>query len=214
MNPGVLAKLNSFFGKYKSKNYKTGETILGPNEEIFNIYFLKTGFVGQYFFTENGNKIAVHIFKSGSFFPIMLVLAESENKYDFQAITQVEVLEAPTTEVMKFVQENEDIKSDLLVRLAFGLNGLSERLTHQMFADRYKRVVSILVWLARSFGEKNGEKVVIKFPISHDDIASWINLARETTSRQIETLESKKLIEYENHHITIPHLSMLEAEIA
>mgnify|MGYP001598955816 CR=1 FL=1 len=213
MNAEVVSKINTFFSKYRSQEYKKGETIIHPDEEIPYIFFLESGFVGQYSYTENGNKIAVHIFRPLSFFPIMLVLAQKTNQYYFETMTPIKVRKAPKPEVLEFIRDNSDVSWDLLQRLAMGMSGLSERITHLMFTDRYKRVVSLLIWLAKGFGEKEKEKVTIQFTITHDDIASWVNLARETASQQIETLEKKGLVIYENHHIIIPNLNKLQAEM-
>ncbi|MBI3289976.1 Crp/Fnr family transcriptional regulator [Candidatus Microgenomates bacterium] len=213
MNGVVVKKLNLFFSKYAAHEYKKGETLIRPDEDMQYIYFLENGFVGQYSFTENGNKIAIHIFKPMSFFPIMLILAGRENQYYFETITQSSIRKAPKPDVLEFLHKNTDVAWDLLERFALGLNGLAERLGHLMFTDRYKRVVALIVWLTKGFGENEGGKVIIQFPISHDNLAAWVNMARETTSRQIEVLEKKKLIEYKDHHIVIPSLKSLEKEL-
>jgi len=210
MDDQVRQKLTDFFSKYPLLKFKKGQTIIPPDESLDSIYFLKSGDVKQYSISEDGNEITIHIFKPSSFFPMMLVVGEVENPFYFEAADSVEVFKAPTADVVKFVKSEEDVLFDLTKRFALGLNGLAKRIEKLMYEDAFSRVTSLLLYLAGKFGEKGESGITIKLPLTHQDIASWVNLTRETTSRQLEKLTQQKIISYHQTLVTIKNLSALK----
>lgn len=212
MDAAVFKKIDRFFCQYQPLHFKKGEVIVRAEDPIFGIYFLKRGLVKQYVISKDGDEVTIHIFTSPSFFPMMLILGELENRYFFEAQTNVEVFRAPVDKTLRFVKEDPQVLFDLTKRFAQGLNGLSIRLENLMFEEAYKRVVFLLLYLAEKFGQKEDGKIIIELPLTHKDIASWINLTRETVSRQIEKLINKGLISHKNHQLIIYKLHQLEQE--
>ena len=203
MNNEIVKKLDSFFNRYKSLSLKKGKTLYQPNDPIHSIYLLKQGLIKQYAISENGEELTINIFRPNSFFPIMLVLADQPNKYFFQAETDIVTFKAPTKEVLEFLEVNPDILLDLTKRFAAAILGLSIRVEELSFHQAQNRVYSLLLYLAEKFGETKNGKTVIKLLLTHQDLASWTSLTRETVSRQLEQLSKAGLINYNRHSITI-----------
>lgn len=214
MEPSVQKKLADFFSGYRPLNFKKGEILIRPADSITDIYFLKKGFVKQYTTSEDGDEVSIHIFKPTSFFPIMLALSDAENSYFFEAMNHVEVVKAPKGETLEFIKEEPEILFDLCRRFAAGLNGLAKRIDALMFESAYKRVSSLLLYLGKRFGEKKRGGILIQLTLPHKDIASWVNLTRETTSRQLEKLAKMGIITYKNRLILIKDIKMLENQTA
>ena len=210
MDINVQKKLEDFFSQYRPLQYKKGDIIVRPEDPIFGIYLLKKGFVKQYIVSEDGDEVTIHIFKPVSFFPMMLAIGNTENNYFFEAVDSVEVWRAPTDKALDFVKNEPEILFDLASRFAAGLNGLSKRIEVLMFENAYRRITSLLLYLSKRFGEKEKNNIIISLPLTHKDIAAWVNLTRETTSRQLEKLSKKNIISYQNHHFVIKNLKMLE----
>lgn len=203
MNQAVQRKLENFFSKYKSLSLKKGEILVRAEDPVFGVYLLKKGYIRQYVVSEDGDEIIINIFRPVSFIPMMLIIGETENKYFFEAATPIEVWRAPVDKTLEFVKNDPVILYDLAKRFAQGLNGISQRLEDLMFENAEKRVGSLLSYLLSRFGEKDGPDIVINLPLTHKDIAAWVNLTRETTSRQIEKLINKGIISHKNHLIII-----------
>jgi len=203
VNNEIVKKLDSFFNRYKSLSLKKGKTLYQPNDPIHSIYLLKQGLIKQYAISENGEELTINVFRPNSFFPIMLVLANQPNKYFFQAKTDVAIFKAPTKEVLEFLKLNPDVLLDLAKRFSAAILGLSTRVEELSFYQAKNRVSSLLLYLAEKFGGTKNGKTVIKLLLTHQDLASWTSLTRETVSRQLEQLSKAGLINYNRHSITI-----------
>lgn len=181
-----------------------------PDDPISNIYLLKTGLVRQYSITENGEEITINVFRPTSFLPIMLVLSGQPNKYFFEAQTDLFVFAAPFEKVLEFLQKEPTVLFDLTKRFAAAIGGLSTRVEELSFSGSKNRISSLILYLADKFGVTEGEKIIINLPLTHKDLATWVNLTRETTSRQLEKLTKEGTISYDHHIVTIKDLNKLK----
>jgi len=141
---------------------------------------------------------------------MMLAIGNTENKYHFETSSPVEVWRAPTDKMLDFVKNEPEVLFDLAKRFAAGLNGLAQRFEGLMFENAYNRVVSLLLYLSKRFGEKGRGGIIINLPLTHKDIAAWVNLTRETTSRQLEKLTEQEIISYNHQFITIKNPQKLK----
>lgn len=212
MQPKIKEKLTAFFQKYKKKQYRSRESIIEAHETINGIYFLEKGLVRQYAITREGEEITLHIFKPSSYFPIMLVLSDIPNSYFFEAVDETIVYVAPVNDVITFINSNEDILKDLTVRLSKGMMGLLRKIENTMSVQAYVRVMSTLLYLGKSIGQKEENKNIVLLNMSHTDVASWVGLQRETVSRQLERLHKKSILRNKNHILSL-NLEKLSEEL-
>lgn len=209
MDPGVQKKLEEFFSKYKLLTLKKGEVLITPDNSVTSIYYLKKGYIHQYVISEEGEEITINMFRPPSFIPMMLAITGSQNRYYFETADKVEVWQAPSDKTIEFVKNEPAVLFDLTRRFGLGLNGITQRLESLMFENAQSRIISLLSYLSERFGEKTKEGVLVNLPLTHQDIAGWVNLTRETTSRQLEELTKAGIISYKNHYITVKNLNSL-----
>jgi CRP-like cAMP-binding protein len=206
----VTNKLDSFFSKSKVVKYKKGELILRAGEPIFGIYYLKKGFVRQYLISEEGEEVTIHIYRPEAFFPIMLLVTETPNRYYFEATTEVEGFRQSPQKVLEFVKDNPDVLMDLTNRFAQAVIGLSKRIETLTIGSVYAKVLALLFYLAIKFGEEKEGRIIINLPLTHQDISAWTGAKRETVSRQMEKLTAEGIIKVDNHKIVILKRKRLE----
>lgn len=187
-------KLENFFQDYDLKKYQKGQAIIWSGEEPPGVIFLKTGKVGQYDISENGQKIMLNIFKPPAFFPMSWAINKTENKYFFEALDDIECQIAPPDEVVKFLHSTPELVFDLLSRVYRGTDGLLERITELMVGTaRSQLLLEILISTYR-FGEiKKDGSAELNIKVIH--LAQRTGMARETVSRELKKLESEKIIE-------------------
>ncbi|MDP2671185.1 MAG: Crp/Fnr family transcriptional regulator [bacterium] len=213
MENEVVEKLNQFFSQGKTVSYKKGEIILRAGEPVFGIFFLKKGFVRQYLISEEGEEVTIHLYRPLAFFPTMLVIAGTPNRYYFEAQTPIETFRLPPEEVVAFLKENPDVLFDLSERFAQAVIGLSKRIETLSIGSVYAKVISLLSYLVIRFGEEKDGQILIGLPVTHTDIASWTGAKRETVSRQIERLTKDGIIGVEKHLIVVKDKAKLEEEL-
>lgn len=210
MNNNVKGKINSFFSQFPAKAYTTGDLLLQPSENPIGCYYLKNGFIRQYSVSKEGVELTIHIFAPQSYFPMTWIISDIDNRYYYEAATDVEIHIIPKTKVLEFLKNNSEVFFELTSRLLIGLDKLSARIEGLIYDQADKKLISTLIFLAHHFGvhEEGAIKMTQKF--THKDIAAFAGISRETVSRAWEKLEKKALITYAKQIILIPDISRLE----
>jgi len=207
-------KLNKYFSKYKKVTFKKGSTIIRAGEEPSGAFYLKKGYVKMSYIFENGVEIIFNIFKPGSLFPIIWVVGDVENSYNYQAMTDVELHKSTKSEVIKMLDENPDILSNLMKRLVIGFDGLLLNIRQMLFGNSVVRVCSAIYIMAKRFGRKRpGGKVMVGIKLTHQDIASISGITRETASIAIKQLERKGVITQQKGYILVNDIKKLEESL-
>lgn len=203
MTKSVKKKLTDFFGNYPLHKLKRKEFLLKSSQpKIDYIYFLTKGYVRQSYMNDEDIRM-LNVFRPLSFFPIIFILNNIPNSYSYRAITDVEYHRAPRKDVMKFIQDNNDVLYDLTTRLGAGLNRMLTQMTFLHEDEAKARVYKFLHMLGTRFGTKNGKFFVIDFPITHREIASFTGLRRETVSREMSVLEKGRKLKIDKRRIWI-----------
>ena len=192
----------SLFDDQKTVSLKKGKVLTKPGDKIQKIYYLIKGNVKMYARTPNGD-VTIHIFKKGSYFPTMLILGKLANKYYFQAVSNVKVKVMTPEKVLKLLKNDPEVLLDLTRRLALGIEGMSSRLVENLGERVDKKLISTLTYLGKSFGKELDGKTKINIPLTHNDLASWLGVSRETISREMKKLAKSGHIYYKYKEISL-----------
>lgn len=213
MKEEIFIQLENFFKTYNFLSFKKGETIINAEESPVGVYFLKKGYARLNSISPDGQELTLNIFKPGSYFSMMWAIAEIPNNYYFQAMTDIEVYQAPKDPTIEFLKENPEILFELTSRILVGLAGTLGTMESLLFGKANNKIASVLLTCVKRFGKKteNGQSL-INLPLTHQDIANLAGLTRETTSLEMEKLVSKGLIDNRHKSIIIRDYERLEDE--
>lgn len=197
------AKVKKFFSRYPLTRFNPKEKLIRAEEvNPTHLFFLKSGFVRQSIVSPHGQIISVNVFKPGSFFPIILTMNHSPNKFIFEAVTLVEAARANYKDVEKFLKANPDVLYDLTRRLGMGLIHLTASIELLATNNAKNRILSALQLLSARYGTRVENKWMIAFPITHTEISRLVGLARETVTRELKKLaKSGDVYKYRGHLI-------------
>lgn len=206
MDGSAQQQLHDYFKQFPSKTLRSGQELLQPGQALSQVYFLEQGYVRQYVVSEDGVELTHHLYKPGSFFPLLLSLNHTDNRFYFEAFTEVTMRVAPISEVVGFLKEHPDLLVDLNRRLLAGLNGLLHRIETITFGTAQTRVANGLLFMVRHFGQKIDDHIVITQPFTHKNLSHLIGLTRETTSLELEKLVQKQIIDrQQGNYVIIDH---------
>lgn len=214
MEKEASEKLNNFFSGSKKISFKKGETILRPDDEPHGVFYLKEGYTRLYSISKNAQELTLIIYKPGEFFPLVWAINNTHNAYYLEALTNVEIYRAPRNEFIKFIKSNNELMYEINVRILQRLEGALRRMEYAMFGNARSKVASIILICAERFGDKNKNQVLIKVPLTHQDIAKLIGMARETVSIEMKKLQQMGLIDYKGKHLVVKDYSKLKGESA
>lgn len=207
-------KLDNFFSSYKKIFFKKGETIIRPEEEPQNIYYLLKGYVRLYTLSKNAQELTFIIYKPGDFFPLIPAIVNTASHYYTEALTPLELYQTPAEDFRNFIKKNSDVLYEVSNRILIRLGGVFTRMEYALFGNAQNKVASIILICAERFGRKENKGILIEVPLTHQDIANLLGVARETVSIEMKKLENSGLIDYEAKHLLVRDIYGLKSKSA
>ena len=206
-------EFETFYKQFVTRNYKKGEMLIRADDDPQGIFCLTKGYVRQYTISKNGFELTLHILKPISYFPMVWAVNGTPNVYFFEALTPVEVGRAPREDVVNFIKDKPAIIFELLSELIEDYAESLTRIEHLVFSDAYRRVISVLLYIAKHFGEPVNDTIVVNHRFTQQDIATLVGVARETASNELSKLEKKGVIKYVKHAMIFKDMDKLELEL-
>lgn len=162
--------------------------------------------------SKDGVELTLNIYKPYALFPMSLIISDKRDYYIYDALSKVEGYFAPWEKLENFIKNNPSILFDLLKRIYRGLEGFFQRLESLLIHDAYLRILNQLIIHAKRFGQKEQDKLVFDWHVTHVQLASQTGLARESVTKQIKKLQDKGLISYSGKKLVIEDFLKLEEE--
>lgn len=207
-------ELEDFYSQFKVRDYKKGELLIRADDEPQGIICLTQGYVRQYIISRTGLELTIHILKPTSYFPMVWAINGTPNVYYFEALTPVKAGRAPREEVVNFIKEKPAIIFKLMSELVEDYAEALSRIEHLVFSDAYRRVISVLLYIVKHFGEEKDGGLIVHHRFTQQDIATLVGVARETASTELTKLEKKGLVKYIDHSMVFKNIKKLELELA
>ena len=203
-----------FFAQFQLRTYKQGEMLIRADDDPQGIFCVNQGFVRQSIISDLGMELTLNILQPISYFPMIWAINSTPNIYNYEALTQIEVGRAPKQQVLEFIKDKPALILDLMSELLKRYTESLTRIEHLVFSDAYRRVTSVLLYLAQHFGEKNGDKIIVHHRFTHQDIASLVGVARETVSIELAKLAKSGLVEFVDHAMVFRDLKKLKQALS
>lgn len=214
MEQNASEKLKAFFSQFKKLYYKKGETIMRAYDEPRGVFYLKKGYAKLYSLSKNAQELTFIIYRPEDFFPMIWPINNTPVTYYTEALTSVELYQAPRDEFIKFIKNNNDVLFEITKRVLTRFSGVLTRMEYAMFGNARNKVAAIILICVDRFGVKEGKNIFIQVPLTHQDIAELLGLARETISVEMKKLQTEGLIDYEGKHLIVKNLPKLQGESA
>ncbi len=207
-------KIRAFFYSHTRVQYKKGETIIRPEDDPGGIFLIEWGFVKAYTITKYGEQNLMLIRGSGSVFPLIWAFTGEHRSISYEAMEETSMWRVGKTEYIDFLSKNPEVMPIILDMAIEAYRLHSERVITLSYRTARERIVSFLYLISNRFGVDNADgSIVLHVPLRQSDIASSVNATRETTSRELNVLKKKKLIENRDGKIVILDKKAFEAII-
>lgn len=207
-------EFETFYEQFTIRHYKKGEMLIRADDDPQGIFCLTKGYVRQYTISGTGFELTLHILKPKSYFPMVWAINGTPNVYYFEALTPVEVGRAPREKVVSFIKDKPAIIFGLMSELLEDYAETLKRVEHLVFSDAYRRVISVLLYIAKHFGKENKGGIIVPHRFTQQDIATLVGIARGTASNEMVKLEKKGLIKYIDHSMLFKNIDKLNSELS
>lgn len=212
MDSHLYDTINDFFKDYPLVRLQKGQAVLIDGVEKPDVLWMRQGIIRMYQIADDGNEISLTFFRAPDFFPMRLYLSHRQDEYYFQAYTIVTARKAPAADVEEFIKNNPEVLFELTKNFADAITGLLLRIEQLSTQNAYHRVASFILYLAHTFAELNeAGNYEISLHMGHRDIASWVGVARETVSHQMERLAEAGIVVVQDKKLVVLDMKRLRA---
>jgi CRP/FNR family transcriptional regulator len=167
------------------KNFVKKETILYREDTNKYMYIILTGGAKVIQSTEEGKEIILAVRRAGEFFGEMSLIDGKTTPAAVVATEPSIVAIISKNDFYSLIHSQKKILNNLLRILCYRLRMSWERINVLNIHNAEQRIKIFFIILARDYGERSEEGVVIKLKLTHQDIADMAGLTRESVSRVI-----------------------------
>ena len=144
--------------------------------------------------SEDGREVILAVLSSGNFFGEISLLDGKTRSANAIALEKTSLMILKRNDFLQLLKEIPQISISLLSELAKRIRKTDEQVENLAFSDAEKRIGISILSISEQLGVvKNGLVKIPKLPF-HQDIANMAGTSRETVSRMLKLLETKKLI--------------------
>ena len=184
--------------------------VVSAFEDSAMLNLISSGFIKRYLITSDGSKGIQVIFGPNDIFPLTPVyktiykmdVYSGPEQYYYESMTEIEVFSINQATLLEAVNAEPLIYKDLFYAAGLRLNSYIHRLESMSSRAANKKVAHQLTYLADIYGQKTEDGTTIMVPLTHQNLADILNLARETVTHCMTRLEEKGLI-HVNKYITV-----------
>lgn len=182
-----------------------------PGEPPSGVFYIVEGLVKAYDITRYGEENLLIIRKEHELFPLIWAITGQERHVIYRALAPTTTLRVQRAELINFMRAHPGILAPLTDMAVEMYRLHSERIINLEYRTVRERVISFLLTMSHRFGVRTADGLLIDAPLRHQDIAASINASRETTSRELSSLERKGLLSSSSSRILLKDVDALHA---
>jgi CRP-like cAMP-binding protein len=192
---------NSFFPDdliFSIKNYRKKEIVFHQGDTCDALYIVISGTVKTEMITENGNLMPIEtIHAPRPLAPAFLFSDRNQFPVEVTAITAVELLRIPKTEVMRLMTLKPDFMQQFMTHNANRTQFLTQRLQLLSIKTIKGKIAHLLLEKHQSDG--------LTFTLSKNqtELAEYFGVARPSLSRSLSEMVEEKIISFDKNKYKI-----------
>ena len=178
-------------------DFKKGDTIFKEGTFSVNITYLREGIVKLH--TEGASSQILKITKGPKYLGIPTSFEEKINHYSATALTDCRICFIHTEIFKTFVEENKKFAYEIIVELCNSELELFQKCVSRTKNNVHGRLAHTLLF----FSDKIYQSNEFTLPLSREELGNFVNTTRESVSRTLTDLDTKKIIEIKGKKIKI-----------
>ena len=199
---------NSFFPDdliFSIKNYRKKEIVFHQGDTCDALYIVMTGSVKTEMITESGNLMPIEtIHAPRPLAPAFIFSDRNQFPVEVTAITAVELLRIPKTEVMRLMTLKPDFMQQSMTHNANRTQFLTQRMQLLSIKTIKGKIAHLLLQKHQSDG--------LTFTLSKNqtELAEYFGVARPSLSRSLSEMVEEKIISFDKNKYKILNLNQLK----
>lgn len=206
-----MSKLASLFDNSSNLvKAKKGRILFGVDDPTTKMYLVKEGAVKIYRYTEDGKEVILHIHGPGELITISPLFKDMDHVVFAESLIDTELYWIPLAQFKASVNEDPEILLEIGKALADNWDEVEEKIEAFVTHDSLGRLAYLILQLVNKYGGKEGNKISLPFPLTHQELANLTGMFRETISISMQELKKTGIIDIEKHTIIVKDKERLE----
>jgi len=198
----------------RSMRKARGEFIYMPGDRADFVYILKHGRVKLSVLSESGKEIAIDIIQPGEIFGEFALVDESQRSNMTQALDDVLMWVFSKHDFTKLLTSLPMLALSYIKLVGDRRRRMEKKLSDITSKPVSGRICELLHELSTSSAEFETVATDYIVPLTHQDVASLIGAARQTTTTVLNDLERRSIIELGRGSIRVKRLKELQTYAA
>lgn len=194
------------------RKFKKRSLVYSPTEPGQSVMVLASGRVKIKGMTLDGRETILAFIEEGELFGELALLDDQARQEYAETVEDSEVLLIPREDLLALMGTRADLSLSITKLMGLRRQRIENRLRNVLFLSSRDRMLRLLIELADVHGEIVGLNTEIRFPLSHQELASLIGVTRETVTSTLGQLEEAGLVRVQRRKVIIPRMGKLRAE--
>lgn len=216
------SELGQLAARVKCRSYPRGSVIYSPAQPMNGLLVLALGRVkikipavvrdGRVASAEDAREAVLSYVSAAELFGESALIPGRSRPEWAEAVEDSEVLVIPSTDLCAWMAERPALARAIMELIGVRRQRVETRLADMSLLTCRGRVVRMLLELSETHGAAAGERVEIRIPLSHHDLAGLVGMSRETVTLALGELQSAGLVEVSRRRIVVADLRRLSRE--
>lgn len=196
------------------RRYEKDSLIISEGSVPQNFIVVSIGKIKVYGYSQDGKEQIMYILTNGDFFGARNLIHDRKADFNAQAMEDTVVCMIQRQKFQELLFKFPSISIKIMDVLCDRLEKMESMFRKISPKDVDSRVNMMLLELSQKYGRKQENGILIELPMSREEMANYIGVARETVSRKITLLKDEGIIEIMgNRKILIVNEEALESSI-
>ncbi len=204
--------LKSFLHTCPIRRFQKGRIVLYQGEVPQYTFYIKKGVVKAYTITQLGEEKITTFLNDNELFPSLLPTQKNTSAmYYYEALSDAEVYLIPREKMNTYLQSNPAALLDMLQYATTNYTSSLMRVTALQQPKAQDKIAYVLFHLMQRYGTEMKENIYeISIHLTHQTIASYIGLTRETIALELSKFKRRGIISYKNQRYIINKQKLLQ----
>lgn len=171
-----------------------GEVVVHADDEPFGVFYIESGFVKVFSLNTLGTEYIHVVYGPGEYFPMIWMVRHVRRNMFYETMAPCTLLKVRPGELEAALEADAHLCIDVIKQSTEQAGIFLDRIHNLEFRFARERLVYCLLYLAKRFGVPKDGGSEIALRVSHQILASNINLSRESVGRELERLERKDMV--------------------
>jgi CRP/FNR family transcriptional regulator len=197
-----------------TRNYRSGEPIFRAGDCSDGVYCVGAGLVCTRKADKAGKSIPLRLRYPGDTLGFRSFLSGTRHVMSAEALEPTRVCFIGGDTIRDLLSRNLDLCLSFLRRLASDLDSAEERLFQRKSLNARARLAQLLLVLFGSHGTvTEGGELLLKLPLTRQDMAEAIGVNVKSMSRIIRKFQDESIARFSGRTVQVPHFDKLVAEL-